>query len=745
MKSSKFKVTVGGKSLTVTAIDPSTPESTETPKTHHILLLDRSGSMYTSINELIDQAKDAVATVHGSNDLISILWFSGQGSNGVIVEAADRSTDIVSKLDQYRSVLGATCFSEPLEKAATIARSHSSKVDQTTITLFTDGCPVVNWSYDQELSRSIHSLVTLYDVNLTAVNSIGYGNYYRRDFLQQLSDTTQFGTFTHSRDIDEFSILFEDVVGTARGLRPSSISVDSVDSEIIYLGGDTRTYRRYDIDLTRLNKETNRIFVVSENDVFINGEMFETKTITQKEDPKAVEDFFYAYADALYYRGERQKALDIVVNNLKDKAIADTMINAFTLDEVATAQMKLRDADLFVEGRYKEGKCAPGYLPKKDAFCLIDLFKLFFEDGRVSYVPFSENVKSYERINRKSEDKYNVFKADQEEVVTPVRDFVWNKDLLNLSIQFSINGVVELNPKAAKNVGLDPEFKTKIFRNHTIVKDGQLNMDKAEFIVPLEVVNKFKNEKIKYKVISQYHDEDYENDLLRVVFELKSIPIINRLYIDNSVNLDELCGYTIEIAKHEAELKVLNSIFDKVVDSNARFSKTDAFKTYTAEQIAVLEEHGISKQGWYNGVQVERAKAEDSDSYEARTLSFYVKGASSLPTNADFEKMLTGKKEPNVPGKMMIQAYNLLEVDAENEGLNLGKPTVKLVEFLDSKIKNTKKTLQTLRNEVNVIKLAKVLTNDFFHGLVPNDKGEYTVGYDDHTVVLRNAMKTVYI
>ncbi|QIG73994.1 Von Willebrand factor type A domain-containing protein [Rhizobium phage RHph_N34] len=741
MKSSKFKVTVGGKSLTVTAIDPSTPESTETPKTHHILLLDRSGSMYTSIHELIDQAKEAVTSIRGTNDLISILWFSGQGSHGVIVEAANGASDIVSKLDQYRSVLGATCFSEPLEKAATIARSHSSKVDQTTITLFTDGCPVVNWSYDQELTRSINAVASVYEANLTAVNSIGYGNYYRRDFLQHLADTSEQGTFVHSRDIDEFSTLFEDVVGAARGLRPSKISVDSLNSDIIYLGGDTRTYRSDELHLSRLNKESNRIFVVSENDVFINGEMFEAKTITQKEDPKSVEDFLYAYADALYYRGERQKALDIIVNNLKDKAIADTMINAFTLDEVATAQMKLRDADLFVEGRYKEGKCAPGYLPKKDAFCLIDLFKLFFDNGNVSYVPFSENVKSYERINRKSEDKYNVFKADQEEVVTPVRDFVWNKDLLNLSIQFSINGVVQLNPKAAKNVGLEPEFKTKIFRNHTIVKDGQLNMDKAEFIVPLEVLSKIKDEKIKFKVITADNDTGYA----RVVFELKSIPIINRLYIDNSVNLDELCGYTIEIAKHEAELKVLNSIFEKVVDSNARFSKTDAFKTYTADQIAVLEEHGISKQGWYNGVQVERAKAEDSDSYEARTLSFYVKGASSLPTNADFEKMLSGKKEPNVPGKMMIKAYNLLEVDAENNGVNLGKPTMKLVEFLDSKIKNTKKSLQTLRNEVNVIKLAKVLTNDFFHGLVPNDKGEYTVGYDDHTVVLRNAMKTVYI
>ncbi|QIG68154.1 Von Willebrand factor type A domain-containing protein [Rhizobium phage RHph_Y68] len=742
MQTMKFKVTIGGKPLTVTAIDPSTPEAKETPRTHHFLLLDRSGSMYTSINDEIDQAKEAVNAIRGSNDLVTVLWFSGQGSHGVIVEAANGATDIASQLDKYRSVLGATCFSEPLEKVASIAKSHSHKVDQTVITLFTDGCPVVTWSYDQELVRSIQAVTSLYSINLVAVNSIGYGNYYRRDFLQHLADTTELGTFVHSRDLDELSLLFEDAVGVARGLRVSKLSVDSVDSEILYLGGETRQFRKNDLDLSRLNKEYNRIYVVSDHDVFINGEMFQTKTVTQKEYPDLVENFLYAYADALYYRGERQKALDIIVNNLKDKAIADSMMNAFTNDEVATAQLKLRDADLFFESRFKEGKCAPGYLPKKDAFCLIDLFKIFFDDGRVSYVPFSDNVKTYNRINRKSEDKFNVFQADQEEVVTPIKDFVWNKDLLNLSIQFSINGVVNLNPRSAKAVGLDPVFKTKIFRNHTIVKDGSLNIESAEFIVPLEVINRIKHEKIKFKIISSYGDD---TDMIRVVFDLRSIPIINRLYIDRSFNLDEVAAVTLEIAQEEARLKVLNWVHDTAVSSNGRLQKTDTFKTYTVDQIAVLQEHGISKQGWYNGVQVERAKAEDSDSYEARTLNFYVKGASSLPSIADFQKMVDGKKDPNIPGKFMIQAMDRIVTQTDALGFKLDAPDSKLVAFLDAKVKETKKTIQALRNEVNVVKLAKVLTNDFFHGLTPNEKGDYTYDFNGHTIVLRNDLKTVYI
>ncbi|QNH71784.1 hypothetical protein P9VFCI_032 [Rhizobium phage P9VFCI] len=744
MQANKFRVTIGGKPVYVTSIDPNPSESKDIPRTHHIVAIDRSGSMYTSIDEAIDQAKDFIDYLRGSGDLLTVLWYSGQNSHGVIVEAANGTKDIGTILDKYRSVVGATCFSEPLETIAAIAASNAYRVDQTSITLLTDGCPVVSWSYNEELTRSLVTLSNLANqINVSAVNSIGFGNYYRRDFLQQLSDVSGHGTFVHSRSLQNFAQLFGDTVDVARGLRPSKVEVDADNSEILYLGGDVRISRRQTLALSRLNAEENRIFVISEepSTVYTNGEIVNAKTITQKEDQERVQNFLYAYADQLYYRGERQKALDIVVNNIGDQYLADKMINAFTIDEVAEAQEALRDADLDARNRYIDGRCAPGYLPKKDAFCLIDLFNIFFEDGNVSYVPFSDNVKSYKRINRQSVDTHNVFTSDQEEVITPVRDFVWNKDLLNLSIQFSINGSVKLNPKAAERVGLDPVFKTKIFRNHTIVKDGQLNMDSAEFIVSDSVYTKLcELPKLKFEALSHYGDDGH-----RVVIDLRSIPIVNRTYIDGSVNLDELCAYTIETAKHEAALKVLNWVHDEIVETNGRFEKTDSFKTYTIEQIAVLSDHGISKQGWYNGVSVERAKAEDSDSYEARALSFYVKGASSLPSITDFQKMLAGTKNTNVPGKMMVDYYGFLQAQLQHAGLDDQHPTLKTVQFIDDQIKQTKKTLQMLRNQVNIIKLAKVLTNDFFHGLIPNDKGEYTYDYDDYTIVLRNDLKTIYI
>ncbi|QIG71352.1 Von Willebrand factor type A domain-containing protein [Rhizobium phage RHph_TM40] len=751
MDLNKFKVTIGGKSVNVTAFTPDTTATKAAGKTHHVLLIDRSGSMYSSISYLIDQVQNTVKLI-GQDDLISILWFSGQGSKGVICQGVKGSEDITTVLNKFRSVLGTTCFSEPLAESTNVVAMYKDVVDQSVITLFTDGCPVVSWSTKEETERCHEIIKDLVDdLNVSAVNTVGYGNYYNRDFLQTLSEASDQGMFVHSSKIEQFTDVFTSAVEVASGLVLQSldIEVSDDDADILYVGNGTSGLHKSDLSMRRLDKSRNLVFIVSENskyDLTINGVTdHKIESMTQSSNPEFVENFLYSYADSLYYRGERQKALDIIVNNLRDKHLADLMMNAFTIDEVADVQKALNIACEFKSERYISGKCGVGYLPKKDAFCLMDLFNLFFKkDVTAYYVPFSKNVEEYQRIGRKVTDEFNLFTKSPEEVIVPLNDFVWNKDKLNLSIRILIPGTVTLNPKAAKTVGLASTYPSKIYRNHTFIKDGQLNIKTAEFLLSSDVLEVLNANKIGNRILST--DEDVGGILLnRVVVDLTKLPVINRLYIDNSDSLDDLKDIVVNISKAEASIKVAKDALATVLASNVNLTKVGAYKGLTADQITVLENHGISKDGVYGGIDNVKPKAADSDSYEVRTLEFYLKGFSSLPSIADFNKMLNGEKRVNAPGQMMIDYLKDLEFRLKAENLSLNQPNAAVRDFLNEELEELKAGLATARNHLNAVKMAKVLTHDFFHGLVADDKGNYSYGDENHTMILRNDRTVEYV
>ena len=92
-------------------------------------------------------------------------------------------------------------------------------------------------------------------------------------------------------------------------------------------------------------------------------------------------------------------------------------MKAFTFDECAEYQAKLDAACFDTSKRYLNGKCEDNYLPKKDAFCVIDLFRLLQDSENCYYVPFSKNVEQYKRIGVKTESEMeNLFSYSNEEV-----------------------------------------------------------------------------------------------------------------------------------------------------------------------------------------------------------------------------------------------------------------------------------------------------------------------------------------
>lgn len=746
MKAKEFRISIGGVKKTVVAILPeSNSKQKSNLPTHHMFVIDRSGSMSGTLSKLIKQLHAAVDLL-GKEDLVTVAWFSGAGSNGIVVQASPVTETVHKLIDSINSTMGLTCFSEILEKLNTTNKAIKAVCPQSAIHIFTDGQPVVSWSVEQEKQRAIVQLTELVTDGVIAVNTVGYGNYYNRDLLMAMSDVSEHGLFTHSTNIEQYYQSLLNSIELCNGLTSTGIEVFCQGSDILYAGKVNSIHSEH-MKLSRLDKEKNGIFVVRDNTtpIIVDDVDVYVEKSTQKEEQDLILDFFYAYAEQEYYRGRRQVALDIIVNNAKDKAIADAMINAFTNDEIADVQTMLRDASAGV-GRFTDGTCSVGYLPKKDAFCLMDMFNAMIQSsGDNFYVPYSKNTGvSYERVTRKVEDNFDSFVASDEEVKQSVEGLVWNKDRLNLSLRFTINGIVKLNPKAAKAVGLLDTQNVFSYRTHTFVKDGQLNIKKAEFIVSPDVLAYLQSKAKKLITVVSVEGEDLGGSS-RIVINLSKLPVINRTYIDNSDSLDDLLNIALRITKNEAAQKAVGILIDEIYENGkASLSKKQGiFAAYTLEQIRVLEEHGIRKDGTYGGVDKEVASSADSDSYETKSIIFQIKGAASLPSAKDFKAMMEGTKKVNAPGEFMISAWKAttaLFTDTE-----LSSPTKAVLERAVTIEKELRKRLSADRQYLATIKMAKVLTGDFFHGLTQDDKGNYTHELNGNVLVVKTENRINYV
>lgn len=746
MKATTFSITVGGQKTTVTGINLiDTDKAKSKPgRTHRIQIIDRSGSMYGSLNSVVDQTKQSVGIMDG-NDLISTFWFSSPGEHGHVVVGATPSSDVQRLLEPMRSALGSTCFSEVLGEVLNTVKRFAGIVDQTVIDLFTDGMPVVPWGAAEERNR-VHTAVEciIKEANVSAFNTIGYGQYYDRDFLNKIAEQSEFGAFTHTSNISSFYETIQHNMKVSQNFVVQKVEARGPDgSEVLYLSpGNSMRLADKEMSLSRLDANANFLYVIvpgaSAKGVILNNEEVAAEKGTIEDAQK--EDFLYAYAAEAFRRGDQLKAVDILANNVRDKALATKAFSSFTTEELGETQVAIAAAVHDVSKRYTEGKTGPGFMPAKDALCVMDVLDAMIKsETPVYYLPLQKGVAAYERIGRKAVDAENRFTPKTYDLQAEVGDLVWHKEKLNLSIRFTRDGVLSLNPRSADAVGLPHTRDIFTWQAHTFVKDGNVNVKQAAFLLPERLFNEFITRGVTMTSIDSEGKHSATPDTpvkdgtkyVRAILDFKKLPIINRTYIDKAASVDDLYSTTIKISKAEAAQKVVKFLLDEVKDTSATMLKTGAFEGLKADQIRVLTEHGMREDGSYGGVDKQVASVHDSDSYEARFIEFALKGASSLPSISEMHEMIAGKssttnrpKATNLPGSYMIEAWTKINADITARGMSMTKPTVALRDYLKSQLKSIKTQLNADRNALNVLKLAKTLTGDGFKGLEVNAKGE---------------------
>jgi hypothetical protein len=725
----RFKVLIDGKYNEVLCYDPIDEKNeniSDVGQIHHIHILDRSGSMQGSINQLIGNVQQSFEII-GEDDYLSIIWFSSPNQYKTLVKGARKTDDIRGLLNSIRFVLGTTCFSHPLKEAKTIIDDLHTICANFSVTLFTDGNPVVPWSVAEEKTKC-HELVNQICKNAIAFNTVGYGFYYDQDFLKMLSSVSEHGIFTHASSIDEYFKIFEENLEKVSKMENRRCSIESKDSLILYVGPKTISGSFGFLKQRQRSKFTNHYYIMNPMNPTYNDQQIGQPS--QAATPEQVEEFLYAYAYFQYYLGARKLSL-AGLKTTGDKFLIDSHLKSFTYDECSEHLEKLKNAVFNPTNRYANGKVDSDYVPSDNAFCLMDLFGIMGKHD-CFYVPFSDKVDKYQRIGRKAEDTFDVFEKDPDKpAVANMNDLVYSSENLNISVRFEIPGFVKINPKQAKQAKMNEKFPSKMFRTHTIVKDGNLNVKKAEFLMSEACLSEI----LDKLALSVYDDQKlFDSTYKNVVIDLSQIPITNLAYA-KSANLKNIFKDMVQILALEARQKVAKYHLEQIMETGkAALLKEDVFKNYSIDQIRILQEHGVDKKGWYSGVSKKSKPTEECDTYTSRILEFKIKGIQKVPDVRAVYKKINQQEEMTPGQEIVADEIQNLQVDANLANVELFKPVVATRNFLNDYLKQAKQKLNGLRSKLNAMKIGLVLTGSWFDDIKTNDKGEQF--YEQHDLVM---------
>lgn len=647
---------------------------------NHIWLIDRSGSMYSELKKLIANLKQLHRTLD-SNDTLSIGWFSSQGMYRFPIKGFRLTSDqdhqkLDTELDQYSQSLNLTCFSEILQDTLTVIEELSFVSDRFSLWLFTDGYPVVNNQSKEE--AAIEVAMTQLSHKLCNAQLVGYGEYYNKQ-LMSLMALWVGAELRHASDESSYSAAMSDFIESSTGT--PKIKVQLLDRLPLYVFTDDTVScpvlaededgngngNGALIPEALVNPGNDYVYYISNKpipnsvEVVITEDNYKTETIIKG-----------ALAGAVVLNQALRTDLAIeLLSVIGETHFLNRFSNAFTPTEHGEAEADLQN-HLKLGLDYIE-PFNKSYIPKPDETCVIDIInELLEKDAKLAVV---HQEFKYKSSGRKSTSKEGYPKFNSYYTLADLADITWHSSKLNLSLLAKISGYIELPEEEAKRHGLPRFYSTFVWRNYTLVKDGNL------WTTQLPV--------------------SYSNDMQSVeVLNLNKYPLINKVIAEAAAvpgTAQRLADMIVEDTVLGAYIKTYKNYLDKSYSIYA--------DDLTAEQKEYLASVGVSD----NGFCPPSDPVEATDYYMAKTFDLKIAGWSSLPKVKEVEaKMEGGTHKWKETEKVMASAISLMRLSTQNCDKNVVNG------WLNSQIKALKKRQQKLRSEIQSIKLSVLLGHRWF-------------------------------
>lgn len=685
------------------------PKNVRNP-VNNILVIDRSGSMYGTLSGLVEDLKGVVRGLR-TGDTVTVGWFSSEGQWDWALKGfritGDQDYSILEKsLDSMKSTLGTTCFSEIFSDVENVVKDLSVFSDSFSLHLMTDGYPVVS-NYQKEIAAIMRAVDSIHG-KVGSSLIVGYGYYYNKELLAQVAERAG-GSLIHSSDLSTYKGSLSVFLESASGRPKRKIDVgDSADGDLVFwVNGSFVQSSLIGKDGTALiDPAVSSAYVLGKNPIGEDG---------------AVEDSaVYAASLLLSQKAKADLALECL-GKVGDKALIDDLFNAFSHEEYARTELRLLSAAIDPADRFKAGKVSK-YLPKADAFCLLDLLDLL---DQAHFHPTHPSFQ-YRRIGQKMDKKngYPDFKASPDAKV-PVSAFTWHESKLNLSLLAKVPGKVELLDKeidgklvSPEDVGISRVYPVSIWRNYTLVKDGNLNVQVLPVSVPESTFQALKDRDLLFGTWEE--GKVYE-------LRLDRLPIVNRSIANGRTSAKVLAEKVVEMEKLKASIKALKWLKDQEFPDD----KAEAESVGASVRKALLEANGVDPVRDTFSPPSQAVKTDDF--YMAKAFDIKVAGLSSLPKLPDvlakYEGLKKGTKAPTLSEKLVyagVQSYR-------SAGLENMPDSVRK-EWLNATLAKLNSELRTVRKYVQETKFAVILGKKWFDEFSTRegctlDVGEFRVSF----------------
>lgn len=631
-------ISLGKRALAFQAL-PAVAAAAVPAPVDHIVAIDVSGSMYSDLPELRLQLKNKLATLVGDKDTISLIWFSGKGDYGVLVEQLEiRSVRDLSSLnaaiDRYLRPQGLTGFKEPLQEVVKvidrIQANSASKERLFSLFFMSDG-------YDNQWSEAdILAVCKKLEPKLSNATLVEFGWHCNRPLMTKMAEILG-GTLIFSKDLQEYQVTFEAELGRGGKTKkiPLKLAATPALGYAFSMNGESL--------LTYLPDEDNVVMVpegTTEVAYYIDAT---AKTKATKFDIKKHKTaLLWSGLATLSQRMESEAILD-VLSVMGDVALVNLFASCFSKEDYVLFQNECLGAALDKNQRFALGY-DPDAVPKEDAYTVLELLSDLSASEENLLYPFNENF-AYQRIGAGSEAKEEgvKFTVADKGVGYPLNGIVWNENKPNVSVRVRVD--VSVNLPSDRLPGLPETINTYIYRNYTIVLDGIVHTRR----LPMSLT---KDTFLKLQANGMLAGESYKAGKMYVL-DFPKLPVINRSMV-KGVTAEETFGQVLALQVLKGTQKVLKEFRDRYTPKE---SKTYLL-LYGAAGTEYLANLGLTD---YNGFNPPSNSVKSGDYYMAKELKIACKGLSSLPKVTDLEAAIAAGKKLKVNEFVMAGALSRIQ------------------------------------------------------------------------------------
>jgi len=688
------------------------------PPINWLMIFDRSGSTHYDLPKLVEDLKILCRKIP-SGDTLSLGWFSSEGGQydfflkGWRVGSEDFQ-GLDHLLDQMKSSLSLTCFSEILDEAKTVVETLKVMSGSTSFVLsfFTDGYPIVS-NYSREIEK-IHTAIKNLSGKISAIQLVGYGPYYNKALLADMAKRFG-GVLVHANDVRKYRIALEEFSETQSGFSSTPVQLEDLKhAKFVFAlsGKDVISLEPDSKGVVQVPGGSNSLYVVSDNPPSQKGKFCQ------------VDELLPALYGASYLASTQMdvdSALEFL-NATRDIAPMKLLMNANLNSEYGAAEELIREAITSPTKRYTEGKAQGDFVPDRNAFCFLDALDTLTSDPEARFHLSKEWRASYKPIGTKITPSPDAPKFDAEEdVFVPLYDdgdggnLVWNESRLNLSIRCTIPGHILLRP-GHETYGLASCFPTRVIRNYTLVRDG----------IPNVKVLLVSMSQASFDLLSRHgllppdtpwaSGRAYELDLMKV-------PVMNRAMVDEVKSAVPICQNTLRIQELKAHLKVWRDAYETEFPKEER--KLEGFSVLSQDAAKFLSEHYITARGF----EPPTTSAPGTDFYEATSFKIAMKGFSNLPKVEEVKIRLREGKKLTPVMEFMVKALSGIEAEISPISGDSSLPSVRET-IMRLKISELKSELAFLRRKTNRAKMSILLGKRWPEEFSSRDECEIAVdGY----------------